>query len=274
MIYKVTDKEQKINEELRSLVQGKAQILLDLLINDDEIRVLQEYSNHVSVNRLSFNDHGPVHMRMVARNALQITKLLREQDFFLSLTQENIGSFDDEDCVLLLAGFLHDTGMSLTRQIHEQTALTLAVPIMNRLLDKVYPDRTMKYVIRSLALEAILGHMGSVAINSYEAGVILVADGCDIERGRATLAIASTQHKFEGLAHIGSVHQHSTYAVDSVKIEKGKQRKIAIIIDMNNPTGYFQVEETLLGKMNKSPIKEHIEVVVRGNGLDSVVYML
>ncbi|NIZ19399.1 phosphohydrolase [Entomospira culicis] len=274
MQYRITEKEEELNAQLRALVQDKPSQLLELLINDVEVRTIQEYANHVSIARLNYNDHGPVHMRIVARNALQIAQLLRQQGFKLSLTKEGVGTQADEDCALLLAGFLHDTGMTLTRQMHEQTALVLTMPIMNRLLDAVYGEDPMKYVVRSLTLEAILGHMGTVTIHSLEAGVMLVADGCDLERGRAELVIASTQHDFDGTAQVGTVHQHSVHAIDRVRLTTGTKRKVAVIIQMRNPTGYFQVEETLLGKMKQSPIKGEVEVVVHSQGLESVVYLL
>ncbi|NIZ47465.1 phosphohydrolase [Entomospira nematocerorum] len=274
MIYRITDKEQELNKQLKKLASGRVLELLELLTEDEEVRVIQEYSNHVSVDRLNFNDHGPVHMRIVARNALHLATLLRSQGIKLSLTKEGIGDQDDEDCALLIAAFLHDIGMSLTRQIHEQTALVIAMPIINRMLDTIYKDSAMKYVVRSVALEAVLGHMGTVAINSYEAGIILVADGCDIERGRAELVMEHKKSDVSGVAKIGMVHQYSAYAIEKVRIEKGSQRSIAIIIEMNNPTGYFQVEETLLGKMNKSPIKKYIEVIVHSQGLATVTYLL
>ena len=35
------------------------------LINDTEIQAVQDFANKVSITRLGFNDHGPVHMRTV-----------------------------------------------------------------------------------------------------------------------------------------------------------------------------------------------------------------
>jgi uncharacterized protein len=274
MKYRITDKESQLNSQLRTLVTGKAAQLLELLIADEEVRTMHEYANHLSIKRLGFNDHGAVHMRIVARNALTIAQLLRTQGVSLSLSREAIGDEDDENCALLLAGFLHDLGMTLTRQIHEQTVLPLVMPIVTRHLDHIYGSSSMKYVVRSLALEAMLGHMATIAIHSYEAGIILVADGSDMECGRAELVMAYAKQEGVNLGHIGSVHQHSAHAIEKVYIEAGKQRKVAITILMNNPTGYFQVEETLLGKMSKSPIKDLVEVVVQSPGQDPVMYLI
>ena len=36
------------------------------------------YANAVSVRRLGYNDHGPVHARLVTYNALKILRLMHE----------------------------------------------------------------------------------------------------------------------------------------------------------------------------------------------------
>ena len=42
------------------------------LRNNQEIAAMQEYANMVSIGRLGLNDHGPVHMKTVCRNALKM----------------------------------------------------------------------------------------------------------------------------------------------------------------------------------------------------------
>lgn len=36
--------------------------VVQLLIDDAEVQAIQDYANTVSIVRLGFNDHGPVHM--------------------------------------------------------------------------------------------------------------------------------------------------------------------------------------------------------------------
>ena len=49
--------------------------VVQLLIDDAEVQAIQDYANTVSIVRLGFNDHGPVHMRTVCRNALKMLKI-------------------------------------------------------------------------------------------------------------------------------------------------------------------------------------------------------
>ena len=49
------------------------------LIFDSEVQAIQDYANTVSIVRLGFNDHGPVHMRTVCRNCLKMLKILYQK---------------------------------------------------------------------------------------------------------------------------------------------------------------------------------------------------
>ena len=89
---------------------------------------------------------------------------------------------------MILASFLHDVGMAVGREDHELLSSTLAISVINRILDSLYPDNLQKRVVlRSIALEGIVGHMANRRIHSIEAGIILIADGCDMEKGRARI---------------------------------------------------------------------------------------
>ena len=54
--------------------------LVTYLFADDELQEMQDYANNVSIRRLGFNDHGPVHMRQVVGNAIKMLNLLQESD--------------------------------------------------------------------------------------------------------------------------------------------------------------------------------------------------
>ena len=61
-----------------------------ILIDDPEIAEIQNYANHVSIVRLGYNDHGPVHMRTVARNCIKMMKILHEAKIEKSLEKEKL----------------------------------------------------------------------------------------------------------------------------------------------------------------------------------------
>jgi metal-dependent HD superfamily phosphatase/phosphodiesterase len=254
---KETALDSKIIEKLGSLVSpGKAMEIAKLLLQDDEIQALQDYANSVSIKRLSYNDHGPVHMRTVALNALIMLGLLRDAGIQTSLEKEDSGTFEDSLTALLLAAILHDTGMSIGRQDHELHGCYLAYPIMDRLLKRVFPAATAQRVtIRSLALEGISGHMGNRTINSLEAGVLLVADGCDMQKGRARIPMALSEGP-----KVGDIHKYSANSIEDVKIGKGREQPIRIDISMSSEVGLFQIEEVLLQKIAASTAKPYIEL--------------
>jgi len=226
------------------------------LMEDPEVQQMQEYANTVSIVRIGYNDHGPVHMRTVTRNAVIMMNLLHDAGIRTSLETENAGTLDDSFSAIILAAFLHDLGMSMGRQDHELFSMTLAMPIIERTLAKIYPDSLEKrVVIRSLALEGIIGHMASRRINSIEAGLILIADGCDMEKGRARIPmVLNTEPK------AGDIHKYSANSIERVKIEKGDPKPVRISVEMSTDVGFFQIEEVLLPKVNMSPAKQYIEL--------------
>ena len=249
-------KELALDRRIRKALKGKALSVAETLLADEEVHSLQDYANIVSIKRLHYNDHGPVHMRKVALNALQMMDLLQRKGVSLSLEREGAGTFEDSKIAVLLAAFLHDIGMTVGREQHEQMAVTLAIPIMDRILREQYGKDTAKRItVRSMAVEGIVGHMASQKIHSLEAGIILVADGCDMERGRARIPlILSTQ------SSVGDIHKYSATAIRRVLIEDGEERPIRIVVDMSESVGFFQVEEVLLRKIASSPVKGLIEV--------------
>jgi metal-dependent HD superfamily phosphatase/phosphodiesterase len=272
----------KILDKIRSLsLTGKAEKTAELFLKDEELQSMQEYANMVSIVRLKYNDHGPVHTRTVALNAIVMMDLLRRADIRTSLETEECGDFEDSLCAVLAGAFLHDVGMSIGRQDHELHSTYLACPILDRILAEVYPlpgttarpERSggegsppgrqserpavffKRVMIRSLALEAISGHMGNRSINSLEAGIVQIADGCDMKKGRARIPLAMA-----GSPRMGDIHQYSANSIEELTIERGKEKPISIRVIMSSEVGLFQVEEVLLNKIAAGTAKSYIEL--------------
>ena len=237
-------------------LSGKVKKAAEILLADEEVQALQEYANTVSIKRLGYNDHGPVHMRKVVKNALRMADILHSAGIKLSLEEDEVGTYEDSLVALVLAGMLHDVGMTVGRHDHEHAGVTLALPIIERTLREVYNrDVTRRVVVRSLAVECIVGHMATQRIHSREAGIILVADGCDMEKGRARIPMQiATQSR------VGDIHKYSASAVEQVIIDKGEKKPLRITVEMRATVGFFQVEEVLIGKINSSPVKPFIEL--------------
>jgi metal-dependent HD superfamily phosphatase/phosphodiesterase len=249
--------EGKITGILSELVpSGKILETAKQLLEDEEIQSLQEYANIVSIKRLGYNDHGPVHMRTVALNAAIMMGLLRQAGIKTNLEIEECGNFEDSLTAVLFASMLHDLGMSIGRQDHELHSVYLANPILDRILLNIYSDNIRKRsIIRCAAIEGIAGHMGNRTVHSLEAGLILVADGCDMTKGRARISMALSSGP-----RVGDIHQYSANSIEKVTIQAGVENPIRIEIHMSSEVGLFQVEEVLLGKIKASTAKPYIEL--------------
>ena len=260
----------KIIEKIKSLnLSGKTEKTAELLQQDDEAQALQEYANEVSIVRLKYTDHGPVHMRTVVLNALIMMELLRQADVKTSLEKEENAEFEDSLSAVLCGAFLHDVGMGVSRQDHELHSTYMAYPILSRILAVVYNDSIQKQVmIRSMAVEAISGHMGTRSINSLEAGIVQVADGCDMKKGRARIPLAIAEGP-----RIGDIHQYSAQAIEELTIEAGKEKPISIKIDMSSEVGLFQVEEVLHNKIASGTAKSYIELYAILKGCEPKRYL-
>jgi metal-dependent HD superfamily phosphatase/phosphodiesterase len=236
---------------VKPMWKGTAHRAAEILLHDREIQSLQEYANIVSIKRLGFNDHGPVHMRSVVVNALIMADLLHAAGTKLSLEADEAGSYEDSQVALLCAGMLHDIGMTVGREDHEHASVELALPLLDRVLREVYgEDIERRVVVRSMAIECIVGHMATQRIHSLEAGLILISDGCDMEKGMMILTES----------RVGDIHKYSASAIEKVRIEKGAERPIRITIEMKDSVGFYQVEEVLFRKINSSPVKPLIEL--------------
>ncbi len=255
-------KEYVLNRKLISKLEGNPRRIVEILIKDREVRYLQDYANTVSIKRLHYNDHGPVHMRTVALNACTMTALLREAGIPSSLEAEDCGSWEDSLAAIILAAFLHDCGMSVGRDDHEVSSVVLTLPLVSGILNTVYPDNLEKQVIiRSLYTECVLGHMASRKIHSLEAGIILIADGCDMEKGRARIPMLMDTE-----SRPGDIHKYSASAIETVTISRGIKKPILISVDMSESVGFYQIEEVLLRKVDMSPAKGYVELVAKVTG--------
>ena len=141
------------------------------LRNDQEIGAIQDYANMVSIVRLGLNDHGPVHMKTVCRNALKMLSILYTAGMQTSLEKENIGTFADSVAAVMIASLLHDSGMTIGRSGHELYSAIISYPIIEKVLLQLLPedsDILRRTIIRSIAIEGIVGHMATLPVHSVE----------------------------------------------------------------------------------------------------------
>ena len=264
-----TPKELQLNRVLLERTSGKVHTLLERLVADKEINLYHSYANVVSVRRLGYNDHGPVHARITTYNALKILRLLNDGGVQTSLEAETVSDFEQSQVAVALGCFLHDTGMGVTRDQREWHSINLIDPFEVSSLEWMYPDdMAARVVVRSMVHEIIVGHMAHTRIHSIEAGVVLVADGTDMTKGRSLIPI-----NLQLDPEVGDMHRFSANTISRVEIVKGSNKPVRISIHMDNATGLFQIEEVLMTKVKASPIMKHLEIEAIIDGKESRMYL-
>lgn len=241
------------------------------LRNNQEIAAIQDYANMVSIGRLGLNDHGPVHMKTVCCNALKMLSILHTAGIQTSLEKENIGTFADSVTAVMLASLLHDSVMTIGRKGHELYSGIISYSIIEKVLSQLLPENSnilRRTIIRSIAMEGIIGHMATHPIHSIEAGIILISDGCDMTKGRARIPLEIPSKPTEG-----DIHKYSANSIEKVKIEQGDDRPLKIEIHMKAEVGFFQVEEVLIPKIQSSPAKNLLELYAGVDGEDMKRYI-
>lgn len=236
------------------------QQVLDRVNADEELYALWLAQNVNAVDRLGMSDHGPVHMNIVANISLRLARLLHERSpsgeggIPFSLVK-NYGAthgltFNDSEVVVVLAALLHDVGMSIHRIDHEQYSLFVAQPIIQRLLDGLYPVGAAT-ILRSEILHAIISHRAGGRPMTIEAGIVRVGDALDMSQGRSRIPFQAGNV---------NIHSVSAAAIDKVELSHGEERPIRIRIVMNNSAGIFQVDELMKDKLRGSGIEHYVEV--------------
>lgn len=250
-------KQISLEHKILEILTGKPHEAASFIFSDPEIQAIQEYANIVSIKRLGYNDHGPVHVRKATLNAILAFDLLARKNIQFCLEKEEIGTAEDSKTAVVIATMLHDMGMTVSRDKHELLSSYLAYPHIDRILDHLYPkdNLMLRTALRSMAIEGIVGHMATHKIHSLEAGLVLIGDGCDMEKGRARIpAMLSLSPR------VGDIHRYSASAIQRVRIIEGEEKAIRIQVEMLQSVGLFQIEEVLFPKILSSPVKPYIEL--------------
>jgi metal-dependent HD superfamily phosphatase/phosphodiesterase len=236
------------NEKLKELVRR---------INaDEELIQLWKCANVNAVDRVGISDHGEVHIKIVSNIALRLVRLLIEAEIPMSVVRDHEMTNDDAEVIVVLASALHDLGISVHRDNHEQYSLFLAAPKAKELLDGMYDVRERTIMV-SEVLHAIIAHRWDVRCLTVEAGVVKVADALDMAEGRSRIAFEAGEI---------NIHSVSAQAIEDVSIRKGKEIPIEVEITMSNSAGIFQVDELLKRKLRNSSIYPYVHVMARIKG--------
>jgi len=240
------------------LNEPKVEQMFRLLETDLEVQNTLRMSNVMAVERLKYNDHGPVHSKIVSGSALEIFDLLI-QEVSPTTVMNRVCSLEDAKVVVLCGSYLHDLGNSIHRVDHHIHSCIIANPILDRLLKKVYPeDAGLAVRIKSEILHTIFSHEEEVQCLSVEAGAAKIADGTDMASGRTRIPYRTGKV---------DIHSLSALSITKVEIEKGERKPVQIFVSMNNPAGVFQIEEVLERKLKTSGIQDLVDVIALEKGI-------
>ncbi len=233
----------------------KLQRVLERIQGSARLKALWVASNITAINRMHINDHGPTHVRIVTRLGLRLLRLLMAAGVQPGVVDHGLPP-EDAEVVVALAAALHDIGHTIHREEHELLSLVLAAPLIEELIADLYeePART---VILGETLHAIYAHRRDALPLTVEAGIIKVADALDMEKGRARIPFRVGEP---------TIHSVSALAIEKVELKKGKDKPVLIFVRMSNSAGIFQLDNLLKEKLNRSGLKEYIEVAAEIEG--------
>ncbi len=213
-------------------------------------------ANRMAVSRLGYTDHGPIHAEVATWNALKTFDIL-DETFQPNVVAEGIGDIDDARLVVLASTYLHDIGMVVHRNEHNQASVQLAGPILENKLMDIYNDSAKATDILSFIYHGIYAHDDDTQCLTLEAGITKIGDGADMTKGRTIVPFQKGKV---------DIHSVSAMAIHNVILEKGEDRPLRITVSMDNPAGVFQVQAVLEKKLSTSSLEDHVDIEVLVNG--------
>ncbi len=241
----------------------------EVITSDREVQSLLRMANINAVERLLYNDHGPVHAAIVAGSALEIFNILYKHGLRpSSIIHHVVSTIDCSKLIVMLASYLHDIGNSIHRKNHELIGAMLAGSILDRILPEIfersgYDESSCDiYKVRSEIQHAIYATAMDVEALTLEASIVKVADATDMAEGRARLPYSRGKE---------DIHALSALSIKRVIVEDSgdEARPLLIRVYMEDKAGMFQIEKVLLPKIKKSLIGEYIiidPIILGGDG--------
>jgi len=230
----------------------RAKKMWELLTGDAGVQAGWRMANYVASTKLGMNDHGRTHVTVATASALTMLDLLDGSPFTPDIVAGKFGNRDDAALVVMTAMLCHDLGNMVHREDHAGLGVTLAIPLLDRLLPEIYEDPQKRMAIRSFILSAIYTHHGVPRPLSIEAALVCIADSTDMTKGRGRVAFESGSI---------TIHSVSALAIEKVEIKKGAEKPIGLVIHMSSSAGIFQVQEILAPKVRAGPLADAVDVI-------------
>ncbi len=215
---------------------------------NNEIKTLWKVMNVNATSRLGMTDHGATHFQIVSNNGLKIARILERNGVKFSVVKDLGLTNHHAEVIIFLACTMHDLGMSIHRQGHEEFSLFLANSLLHEILSFLpVEERT---VVISETLHAIISHRADGEPFTIEAGIVRISDALDMTKGRSRIPY--------NLGNI-DIHSVSHKSIEMVDILEGKERPVEIKIVMTNPAGIFQVDDLMKEKLKGGGIENYIK---------------
>jgi metal-dependent HD superfamily phosphatase/phosphodiesterase len=230
----------------------KAARLWSLLLSDTELQASWEMANFIAVRKLGHNDHGRTHAVIATAHALSMLGLLHDDGIQSDIEEHGRGDADDAACIVIAALLCHDLGNQVHRSDHAVISVSLAQPVLDRVLPEIYPELSTRVAIRSFVLSAIYSHHGTPPPITIESALVCIGDAADMTKGRGRLSFD---------AGSVTIHTVSALAIESVTICKGEWKPVEIRVTMSNSAGIFQVQELLGPKVINGPLANYVDIV-------------
>ena len=230
--------------------------LKELVKKINENKEIQDYwrcSNIMTVDRMGYNDHGPIHVKIVANIALRILRILIKNKVIPSVVKNYGLKNEDAENIILLATALHDVGNIVKRENHEEISASISVNFLQRFL----PNDEKKIIYISEILHAIVSHDENMKPETIEAGIVRIADALDMAEGRARIPFSSGAI---------TIHSVSAMAINRVEIKEGRNKPVLIHVKMSNSAGIFQIDNLLRARIKNSGLENYIEVAAEVSG--------
>jgi len=228
----------------------KLRSVLERVNADLELKALWHVANVNALARLEINDHSWVHVQIVANIALKLLRQLTKHGIEPSLVRDYGLDREDAEVAVTLGALLHDVGMAVHRDGHEDFSLLLGERKARELAAGTYEEPELTVLVAEV-LHAITSHRAYGKPLTLEAGILRVADALDMAKGRSRIPFERGRV---------SIHSLSAAAIDNVEITDGATRPIMIGIAMNNSSGVYQVDELLKEKLRGSGLEPYVEV--------------
>ena len=234
-----------------SFPDHRVNAVLAAVDDHEEISTYLDAQNVNPVARMQYNDHGTKHIEIVRHSALSLYELLKRGGVEFNGARQQGLDEADEPVIVALGAILHDIGHVVHRDLHPYYSVPLAADLLDDLLEQFY-DTANAVRMKGEILHAIVCHQSEENPLTLEAGVVRVADGLDMERGRSRVPY---EHGGRGINTV------SSQAIERVRLLEGDTKPVLVEIAMTNAAGVYQVDNLLGSKVEDSNLGDHLRVV-------------